>query len=239
MDTIHIDKGNTKLIAHRGASGLECQNTNAAFVAAGNRSYFGIECDVHLTADGVPVIIHDDNTIRVSGVDMDVETSSYEDLKKIRLYDKEAGKYRSDLVIGQMYEYIRICKRYEKIAVLELKNSIKPDQIRQIVSQIDEQQYLEHTIFISFDWNNLAEVKRIVPHCKVQFLISKWEEDLCERLVANGFDLDINYEALTQERVEQLHQSGIKVNCWTCDDKETAERLVCWGVDYLTSNILE
>ena len=32
---------------------------------------------------------------------------------------------------------------------------------------------------------------------------------------------------------------GIKVNCWTVDDPEIAERLVSWGVDYITSNILE
>lgn len=52
MDTIKIDKNNVKLIAHRGVSGIERENTAAAFVAAGNRSYYGIETDVHVTKDG-------------------------------------------------------------------------------------------------------------------------------------------------------------------------------------------
>jgi hypothetical protein len=43
MNTTKIDSRKTKMIAHRGVSGIECENTAAAFVAAGNRSYYGIE----------------------------------------------------------------------------------------------------------------------------------------------------------------------------------------------------
>ena len=49
MDTLKLDKGSIKMIAHRGLSGIERENTAAAFVAAGNHSYFGIETDVHLS----------------------------------------------------------------------------------------------------------------------------------------------------------------------------------------------
>ena len=52
-NTIKLEnKGHTQMIAHRGVCGLEPENTNAAFIAAGNRSYYGIESDVHKTADG-------------------------------------------------------------------------------------------------------------------------------------------------------------------------------------------
>ena len=50
MDTIKIEKKNTLMVAHRGVSGLEKENTLAAFIAAGNRSYYGVETDVHRTA---------------------------------------------------------------------------------------------------------------------------------------------------------------------------------------------
>lgn len=52
MDTIRFQHTRAQVVAHRGLSGLETENTCAAFVAAGNRSYFGIETDVHRTADG-------------------------------------------------------------------------------------------------------------------------------------------------------------------------------------------
>ena len=53
MNTIKIKKSLTQLVAHRGLSGIETENTNAAFVAAGNRSYYGIETDIQRTKDGV------------------------------------------------------------------------------------------------------------------------------------------------------------------------------------------
>ena len=57
MDTIHLkQEGKPLMIAHRGVSGLEKENTMPAFVAAGNRSYYGIETDIHKTADGTKTL---------------------------------------------------------------------------------------------------------------------------------------------------------------------------------------
>ena len=66
MTTIKLGDKQVKLVAHRGLSALEKENTCSAFVAAGNReSIFGIETDVHRTKDGQFVLFHDDNTQRV------------------------------------------------------------------------------------------------------------------------------------------------------------------------------
>ena len=78
MNTIKIDKKGVQLVAHRGCSGLERENTASSFVAAGNRSYWGIESDVHKTVDGKYVIIHDDTTGRVAIDDMDALTLAEE-----------------------------------------------------------------------------------------------------------------------------------------------------------------
>ena len=91
-DTIHLNAANVKMIAHRGLSGLELENTNSAFIAAGNRSYYGIETDVHRTADGQFIIIHDDNTKRVGGDEMIVEKTTFETLRAIRLVDKDGQR---------------------------------------------------------------------------------------------------------------------------------------------------
>ena len=88
METIKFDKKDTKVIAHRGLSGIEFENTNASFIAAANRSYFGIEADVHVTKDGKFVVIHDDSTGRVSDSKLIIEESTYEELKMVRLGDK-------------------------------------------------------------------------------------------------------------------------------------------------------
>jgi len=239
MNTIKIEKKQVKMVAHRGVSGLEMENTVAAFVAAGNRSYWGVETDVHVTADGKFAVIHDNSLKRVAGIDKIVEESTFEELQKIRLFDKAEGAYRSDLSIPTLAEYIAVCKKYEKTAVLELKNRMKPTDIEGIVACIEALDYLEHVIFISFSWENLVDLRSIKPDQKAQFLISTCEEGLVERLVDANMDLDIAHPALTPELIEALHAKGREVNCWTVDDPILAETYVSWGVDYITSNILE
>ena len=163
MDTIKFNSGNTKVVAHRGLSGLETENTCAAFVTAGNRSYFGIETDVHRTADGKFVVIHDDNTKRVGVDHLVVEETTFDTLRNLQLVDKDGQRGRSDLRIPSLSEYISICKRYEKVAVPELKQPMQPEEIAVVVEEFRAQAYLENTVFISFHWENLAEIRRLVP----------------------------------------------------------------------------
>ena len=239
MNTISFNKGNTKIVAHRGVSGLEMENSIAAFVAAGNRSYTGIETDVHVTKDQQIIVIHDDTTLRVTGVDKVVEESTLAELQAIPLYDMQEGTSRTDLHMPLLNEYIDICKKYEKTAVLELKNAMTPDDIRKIVGIIEDCGYLEEVIFISFSWENCVTLRQFLPSQRVQFLTKECDEELMEKLVANKLDLDIHYQALTKEMIDALHAKGIIVNCWTVNDKESGEQLASWGIDYITTNILE
>ena len=111
MKTIQIkDKKNTRMIAHRGLSGIERENSVSAFVAAGNRDYYGIECDVHVTKDGKYVIYHDDTTGRLCEKDLRIEETDYEELARLRLL--QAEKQRG------MIAFIRFlrCKNILKFA---------------------------------------------------------------------------------------------------------------------------
>ena len=239
MNTIKIQKKSTKLVAHRGLSGIETENTNAAFVAAGNRSYYGIETDIHRTADGRFVVCHDDDLRRIAGVNVSVETTSLADLQNIILFDKDGSKGREDLRVSVLENYIGICKKYGKHCVLELKSDFTDEEISRIVDIIKGFEYLESVTFISFVYSNMTKIRKICPNQSVQFLFSKFEDGLIEKLVANKIDVDVHYKALTKEILGLLHENGLKVNCWTVDNPEHAEQLVEWGVDYITSNILE
>jgi len=240
MDTIKIaNKGNVKMIAHRGLSGIERENTNAAFVAAANRSYFGIETDIHKTVDGNYVLIHDDKTGRVAIDNMVVEESTFDTLRSLVLTDRDGTKSRSDIRIPTLEEYIGINKKYGKIAVLELKNAFEEKEIYEICDKIAALDYLDGTVFISFCYDNLVYLRRKYPTQAAQFLISTYDDGLIDRLLAHNLDLDINHKALTPENVAALHDAGITVNCWTVDDLSRAEELIAMGVDMITSNILE
>lgn len=239
-NTIKLEeKRETLLIAHRGISGLEPENTHAAFIAAGNRSYFGVETDVHRTADGNFVILHDNRTGRVAQEDLPVEGSRYEQLRALKLKDQDGGTGRIDLRIPNLEEYIGICRHYEKVAVLELKNHMEPSDVAGICARIEAMGYLEQVIFISFDLANLQEVRKLYPQQRAQLLTERFDEQLLQVLIRNRLDLDIYYPALTQEGIEACHRAGIAVNCWTVDDPAEAKRLIGYGVDYITSNLLE
>ena len=244
MNTIQIARKNAKMIAHRGLSGIEAENSNAAFVAAGNRSYFGIETDVHVTRDGKFIIHHDDNIKRMTGVDAVIEEIDAVELSLIRLYDRnrdarETEVSRSDLSLPTLEEYIRICKKYGKVAVLELKRRMATEAIAGIIEEIRALDYLENTIFISFSLMNMQDVRRMLPEQKAQYLVSAWDNDLLEVLKKDSLDLDIAGSQVTPELVKLLHENGTEINCWTVDNPELAAKLVEMGVDYITSNILE
>ncbi len=239
MDTIKFEKKNVKMVAHRGLCGIETENTNAAFVAAGNRTYFGIETDIHRTSDGHFAINHDKTLGRVSKNELVIEENTLRKLRSVILYDKDKTTDRKDLRVSSLEEYIGICKKYEKHCVLELKSDFTEKETEKFIKIIKKFDYLDNVTFISFKYDNLLKVRKILPNHSAQFLFSKMTDELFERLVKDKFDIDIEHIGLSKELIKKAHDNGLKVNCWTVNDKETAEKLTSWGVDYITTNILE
>ena len=254
MDTIKLNKGNTLMIAHAGLEGFETPNTLAGVVAAGHRSYWGIEVDVRVTKDKKIVLTHDDSLMEAAGVDVKVSESTWEELQRYPLFDYREffgmEKYgltidksltRSDLRISSMEEFIRVCKKYGKVAVPEIKGTFSPEEIRIMLDDVRRHDYGENVVFISFQWENLAEIRRQEPQQKVQLLTGGMDtsDEFLDRVAAAGFDLDVHLSNVTEELVERIHRRGMKLNVWTVDFVEDADNFVRYGVDYITSHILE
>lgn len=230
-DTKKIAKGDTKIIAHRGLSGMKTENTAAAFIAAGERSYYGIEADVRRTADGGFIMCHDKTLDKLGVSGVTVEKKTLEELLGITLDGGER--------LCTLENYISICKSYGKQAFLELKSSFSAEEIYKIVVIVSELGYLERTTFISFSYEELLSVRAASPEQSVQYLCSKPEDGDLERLKADGIDVSIKYTGISAEIVESLHEAGLEVGCWTVNNRLIADRLVTLGVDYITTDILE
>ena len=239
MNTVKIDKKNTLMVAHMGVSGIEKENTCAAFVAAGNRSYYGVETDVHRTGDGKFVICHDADLFRVAGEKINVEEVSLEISESVVLFDRDGTKDRNDLRPCPLEDYIRICKKYEKHCVLELKSDFSQEEIAKIIDIIKDIDYIDEVTFISFIYSNLKKVREILPNQSAQYVFIEITDEEIEKMAKDRIDADFGYWNMREEHVKKFHEKGLKVNCWTVDDKEIAERVISWGIDYLTSNILE
>ena len=82
-------------------------------------------------------------------------------------------------------------------------------------------------------------LRELLPEQTAQFLTSEWSEDLLPILNKYHFGLDIAYKALNADNLKLLHENGVTVNCWTVNDPEDARKLIEWGIDQITSNILE
>ena len=227
------------MIAHRGLSGLELENTCPAFVAAGVKSYYGIETDVHVTKDGKFIVAHDDNLKRVAGLDWVIEETDFDALRSVRMKDTDGVTERNDLFLPTLEEYISICKKYEKVAVLELKNKMEREHVWGIAKVVKDLGWFENTIFISFAGENLVALREKYPTAQAQFLTDEASEEVYRFMVDNKLDADLCGYCASKEFVDKLHKAGIKVNCWTLDKLEHAELAKACGVDFITTNILE
>ena len=237
-ETIKIQNaGKTLFIAHRGLSGIFTENSNAAYLEAANHSYFGIETDIHPTADGRYVTIHDDTTRRVGNENIEDDTSTLEQLRNIKL--KEKFGREDERTIPTLEEYINNCKIGGKTAVIEFKNRFQRKQIYEVCEIINNLGYLEKCIFISFQFENLSFIRMRYPKQPLQYLVKKDKFGLFFRLKLHKMDLDIKHTAVNEDLVKKCRKYGIKLNCWTVDDPDTARKLIDLGVDYITTNILE
>lgn len=240
MDTKKINSGNVKMVAHRGVSGLERENTVPAFLAAGQRSYFGVETDVRVTKDGKFVLHHDSTPERVSNGKYKkvIEESTLAELQAIVLPDKDGSEIRQDIRIPSLTEYVHVCKKYDKKCVLEIKTPFTEAQLTQMVDEIKAQDYLDGMIFISFCADNCKMLRKLTDN-KIQFLAGELSDAILEMCKEYRFDIDDAWNQMSKEWVDRFHAEGLEVNVWTVDDPQTAEKLVEMGVDYITTNILE
>ena len=238
-DTVKFDNRKTRVTAHRGLSGLERENTASAFVAAGNRSYYGIETDVYRTSDGKFVCNHDGRLNRVGALPVTMEQTPMDLLLEAVLLDTDGTKGRYDLRVPTLENYISICKKYRKHCVLELKSAFTREEIAEIIARIEAQGYLDSVTFIAFGYENLLHVRAIKPEQSCQFLTGDASDEMIAKLKADRMDVDMYHNSLTEERIAAFHAAGIEINCWTVDDPARAMDLAAWGVDHITSNILE
>ena len=246
MDTVKIEGKKSKIIAHRGVCGLERENTYPAFLAAANRSYYGIETDIQVMADGNFIAMHDDTLWRVSlgASDLSVAKSSLEDVRDIVLPDLDGSTDRQDIRIPTLRDYVSICKKYEKKCILEVKNLFSAEDISRMIDEIRKLDYLDGVIFISIEYENCVNLRKLLPDAPIQYLTGQRFDAEVIRMLTDikadaGFDIDYSDRARNKERIDAFHSLGMKVNVCVCDDPSLARELIDMGADFLTTNILE
>ncbi len=239
-DTVRFDKGSIRLIAHRGACGLERENTLPAFREAAARSYYGIETDVRVTRDGKFALLHNASLEHVTEgrCTLVVEENDISLLRRAAISDLDGKADRTDMYIPTLAEYVSICKEHGKVCVIEIKGKLKREELERAVAEIRDAEYLDGALFISFDLSACIILRELFEGT-VQYLVDEITEEVLEICKKYRFDIDARRTAVTKEWVDKFHGAGLLVNVWTVNTLEEANALKAMGVDYITTDILE
>jgi glycerophosphoryl diester phosphodiesterase len=170
---------------------------------------------------------------------MSVEGSTFAELRAVRMKDKDGVTERADLFLPTLDEYICICRKYDKQAILELKNKMQPHEVWEIAECVKALGWFDRTTFISFSGENLVALREKFPSASAQYLTGECTEEEMQFMLDNRLDADLCGYCVTPERVARLHEAGLVVNVWTLDTLEHAQMAKAAGVDMITSNILE
>jgi len=206
-----------RIYSHRGGRGFGPDNTLEAMEAAASAGVLAIETDVRSTADGELLISHDPVVGRFK-----VKHSDFADIRREHP-DRPLLREVLGALAGRVSFNIEI-KRAPPVAVAEMVESFK---------------ILEETVFSSFRYELLAELKRERPSARVgplrwtllaEHLTLEWTERTGAELLA------LHYKNLTPENVEKMHDAGLEVYAWTVNEEAEVRRLNSFGVDVLITD---
>jgi len=212
------------IIAHRGASAEKPENTLAAFRRALALEVDGIELDVQVTRDGVPVVFHDPVLRRLTGLAGRVATKTWAELRPLRVLGREP--------IPQLVEVLRLTRG---LAVVQIE--MKSGPVAPIVRAISAARADDWVVLASFDPRLVSAARDLAPKIP-RMLISEGRaapSRLVRQLAACGASgLSVNQRAVRSPVwVNHFHARGYTVWSWTVNDPATARRLAGWGVDAL------
>jgi glycerophosphoryl diester phosphodiesterase len=209
-----------QIYAHRGASQTHSENTIGAFAEAVRLGADGIELDIHATADGVPVVIHDSSLARTLGTEARVTEVTFEHLRSIAP------------TVPSFAEVLELVGSAPHIDI-----EVKQDGIERVVLDLLASYPNVRWSISCFDWQVLEQFRELDDDCDLWLLSSLFTEELVKkawRLRATAAAL--LDPSITEEAIGIAHSAGLKVMAWTVNDVDRAQELEQWGLDMLCTD---
>ncbi len=216
------------IFAHRGASTQAPENTIAAFELALQLGADAIELDVKLSADEIPVVIHDptvDRTTDGKGLVRDLNLAALQKL--------DAGEGQRISTLDEVFESVG----GQLLINVELTNYTTRDDklVDKVVEVVKKHNLANGIIFSSFLPKNLNRAAELLPQTPRGLLalpnFSGW-------IVRNFIFRFGNYQALhskliniSSRQIQRTHRMGRRVHAWTVNKADAMRRLADWGVD--------
>ncbi len=242
---LSMNSSAVELIAHRGYSAIAPENTLASFREAWKTDAEAIELDIHLTGDKKIIVSHDSNTRRTSGKDYDIKSTSSKILRTL-----DVGSFKGEQFKGEklplLEEVLKEAPKDKKIFV-EIKasdNKMLP-YLKRILNKSDKK---SQVVIICFNQDILGKAKEMMPAFPAYWLHSSSRDTITNTQIKYDMmpiqialdkkldGLDSYFEGVTPEFVKAVHDAGLKLYIWTCDDPQKAVKAATDGVDGITTN---
>jgi glycerophosphoryl diester phosphodiesterase len=221
-----------RVTAHRGHSVAAPENTLSAVRKAIECGADYAEVDVHLTADGVVVLLHDRDLMRVAGDPRRLENLTYDEVRKL-----DVGSWFDPSFAGErvptLAEVIELARGRIKLNI-ELK-FFGPDRrlAREAARVVREQDFESDCLVTSFAHDALVEVKQHNPRLRSGLIIAHALGDV-SRLEVDAFSIRADF--LSDDILRAARRHGREVHVWTVNDPRQMSRLIKRGVDNLITN---
>lgn len=219
-------------IAHRGYSAVAPENTIVAFDEAIRLGCQAVEFDVRLSADGVPVVIHDDTVDRTTN-----GTGSVSNLTKVDLLRLDAGSWKHHRYAGSRIPTLDetlAAVAPGAIAVLDLKQHMDLSLLSSLLKRHDA---LDSCVLISHDPDIVASVRKLGRDVQTGLLADEWTDDLPERCQQLDCPLLVlNVDTIGLERIQAADRAGLELWCFTVNDIGLVAACAAMGVSGLITD---
>lgn len=219
-----------QIYAHRGNMSQFPENTMAAFQSAIHMGCPWLELDIQQTIDGYLVVTHDESAYRVTGVDKIISQNTYEELKQLNF-----GHYVHD---NQVYTLPLLSDVFDSIKNIPVSVSIQPKSNGLVLPSI--QLAKQHGVFNQIAFNDI--------NCEYLIEAKLYDKNIpvhWDRLPGSVLNTDIaiakHYgfetlmylnEAITPEKVKQVHEAGIQMGACVVNNTEDFKKYVAWGITH-------
>lgn len=229
----------TRIWAHRGARREAPENTLPSFALALEHGVDGIEFDVQLTADGVPVVIHDETVERTTDGQGPVVGLTFERLRELEATDGMAGF--DGVRIPTLGEVLELVAPSGVAINIELKNSEQPyPGLEEVVlAAVGEFGIADRTVLSSFNHHSLKRLQHLAAPCELGMLYT----DPLYRPWRYASDLGVaalhppaRY-VYSRGYVVKAHKAGLAVRPWVVNGERRLARLFRWGVDAVFTDV--
>ena len=226
-------KGRPLIIAHRGASTLAQENTLPAFRLAIESGADGVELDVRLAKDCIPVVIHDPDLKRVAGHDLAIAGSTAQELAAYQ--------------VPSLTEVLQLFSGTTSVIHIELKVD-KKREIQPLVSAVCDaavsSPVLRQIIISSFRLEAVAEAKRLIPELRTSALfapsvlrvIKRRRHMIAIARAVRADGISPHRSLITQKLVRTAADLGMPTTVWTCDKVKWLKRASDLGIAAIITN---